>query len=78
VKVLAGDIVGEDAILASLEGLRADVAALGAQLDAGEEVARGLPHREPYLRLVDSLGRALLRVHAEWADEVESELGESS
>ncbi len=77
VRVLAGDIVGDAAIVASIRGLRDDVADLSARLDIAEEVARTLPHRERYLRLVHSLGRALLRVHEEWAEEVERELGTS-
>jgi DNA-binding PadR family transcriptional regulator len=75
VRVLAGDIVGDQAILAGLAGLRADLDDLNARLDVAEEVAKTLPHRERYLRLVHSLGRRLVRAHEEWADEVERELG---
>lgn len=75
VRVLAGDLVGDGAIVASLKGLRADIAELSARLDVAEEVARTLPHRERYLRLVHSLGRKLLRAHEGWADEIERELG---
>jgi DNA-binding PadR family transcriptional regulator len=74
VRVLAGDVVGDDAILASLAGLRADLGELSAGLDAAEQIAATLPHRERYLELVHRLGRELLRVHSEWADEVEREL----
>jgi DNA-binding PadR family transcriptional regulator len=74
VRVLAGDIIGDAAIIESLAGLRADLAELEVQLDAAEEFAESLPHRRKYLRLVHSLGRALLRVHSEWADEIEREL----
>jgi DNA-binding PadR family transcriptional regulator len=77
VRVLAGDIAGAAAILTSLEGLRDDLEALTAGLDAAEAVAVTIPHRARYLRLVHSLGRALVRVHEEWADEVEQELGET-
>jgi DNA-binding PadR family transcriptional regulator len=75
VKVLAGDIVGREAILAGLAGLRSDLDDLSARLDVGEGVAAALPHRADYLRLVHRLGRELIRVHAEWANEVERELG---
>ncbi len=78
VRVLSGDIAGDDAIVRSLEGLRADLADLGARLDEAERVAETLPQRALYLRLVHRLGRALLRVHEEWADEVERELGTSA
>lgn len=74
VRVLAGDIVGDEAIVESIRGLRAELAALAGSLDVAEEEARTLPHRERYLRLVHRLGRALLRVHEEWADEIEREL----
>lgn len=71
VRVLAGDIVGDPAILESIAGLRRDLADLSARLDVADAVQGTLPHREPYLRLVHSLGRALVRVHEEWADEIE-------
>ena len=73
-RVLAADLADDDTVAASLAGLRADIAELAAGLDAAEETAKTLPHRERYLRLVHSLGRKLLRVHEEWADEVEREL----
>ena len=66
---------GDDAILASLAGLRADLEELSGRLDAAEKAAESLPHRARYLRLVHSLGRRLLAAHEEWADEVERELG---
>ena len=75
VRVGAGDIVGDEAIIASLAGLRADIADLSARLDVAEQVALSLPRRTPYLRLVHELGRALVRVHEEWADAIERELG---
>jgi PadR family transcriptional regulator AphA len=78
VRVLAGDLVGDEAILASLAGLRADLADLSARLDAAEQAAGALPHRARYLRLVHGLGRLLLDAHAQWADEVERELGPGS
>jgi DNA-binding PadR family transcriptional regulator len=75
VRVLAGDLVGDDALVHSLDGLRADLADLAAGLDQAEGIMDALPHRERYLRLVHSLGRKLLRAHEEWADEVDRELG---
>jgi DNA-binding PadR family transcriptional regulator len=74
VRVLAGDLVGDDAIRASLAGLREELAELSAGLDAAEEAARSLPHRERYLLLVHSLGRRLVAAHEEWADEIERTL----
>jgi DNA-binding PadR family transcriptional regulator len=75
VRVLAGDEVEDHVIVESLAGLRADIAELSTRLDAAEANVSALPHRARYLRLTHSLGRALLRVHRDWADEVERELG---
>jgi DNA-binding PadR family transcriptional regulator len=78
VRVLAGDIVGDEAILESIAGLRRDLADLAGRLDVADAMQSTLPHREPYLRLVHGLGRALLRVHEEWADEIERGLRPSA
>ena len=77
VRVLAGDLVGDEAILASLAGLRGDLADLSLRLEEAERAAETLPHRARYLALVHSLGRKLLRAHEEWADEIELELKHS-
>jgi PadR family transcriptional regulator, regulatory protein AphA len=74
VRVLAGDLVDDAELLESLGGLRAEIGDLQTRLNTAEEMAATLPHRERYLRLVHSLGRALIRVHEEWLDEVEREL----
>ncbi len=76
VRMLAGDLAESDeALLASLQAMREDIADVTARLDVGEAVAATLPHRERYLRLVHQLGRGLLRAHEEWLDSVERELG---
>ena len=74
-RLLAADLVGDAAVLASLQGLRTEIAALTAQLDAADEVAGSLPHRERYLRLNHLLGRRIIQAHLEWLDEVERQLG---
>jgi PadR family transcriptional regulator, regulatory protein AphA len=74
VKVLSGDIAGDEAILRSLDGLREDLAEVRAGLQSAEEIAGTLPHRERYLKLVQRLGEEIVRVHEEWIDEVEREL----
>ena len=68
VRVLAGDLVGDEAILASLAGLRGDLADLSLRLEEAERAAETLPHRARYLALVHSLGRKLLRAHEEWVE----------
>lgn len=71
VRVLAADLGRDEDVLASLESLRADVAAKRALLAEAKDRAAGLPHRERYLRLVHRLGDLLLDAHEEWVAEVE-------
>lgn len=79
VRVLAGDIGGDDPALgASLAHMRDDIAAARANLDLAEEAVAALPHRERYLRLVHAYGRALLDMHERWLDEAERELGKGA
>jgi PadR family transcriptional regulator AphA len=76
VRMLGGDLAESDeALLTSLQAMRADIAEVAARLDVAEAVAGTLPHRERYLQLVHNLGRGLLRAHEEWLDSVERELG---
>lgn len=74
-RVLAADLVGEQAALESVRGLRDEIEELERRLDTAEEVAGGIPHRERYLRLNHRLARRLVRAHRDWLDEVERELG---
>jgi DNA-binding PadR family transcriptional regulator len=74
IRLLAGDLVENETIVQSLRGLVPEVEALLASLDASEEIARGLPHRTPYLLLSHRLARKLLVAHLEWVHEVEREL----
>ena len=73
-RLLAADLVGDAAVLASLQGLRAEIVELSAQIDAADAVADSLPHRERYLRLNHLLGRRIIQAHLEWLDEVERQL----
>jgi PadR family transcriptional regulator, regulatory protein AphA len=76
VRMLGADLAESDeAVLASLQAIRTDIADVAARLDVAEAVAASLPHRERYLRLVHQLGRGLLRAHEDWLDNVERELG---
>jgi len=74
VRVLAGDLADDDAVLGSLATLRAELAEQRARFDEAERIAASLPHRARYLRLVHRLGRLLLDAHEQWLDEVEAEL----
>jgi DNA-binding PadR family transcriptional regulator len=75
IRLLAADLVGDEAVLGSLRPLREEIAAHLARLDEGDRIAAGLPHRERYLRLNHALARRIVQAHAEWLDEVERELG---
>jgi DNA-binding PadR family transcriptional regulator len=74
VRVLAGDLGDDQALRASLEGMRGGIAAARANLKAGEAAAAQLPHRARYLRLVHAYGQALLDMHERWLEEAEREL----
>jgi DNA-binding PadR family transcriptional regulator len=76
-RLLGADIAGDEQLLASLGALRAQIAELFEQLDAGEEIARTIPHKERYLLLNHALARRIVQAHADWLDEVERELGDS-
>jgi DNA-binding PadR family transcriptional regulator len=76
VRVLAADLGQDDELLASLEGLREDVAAKRELLAAAKERAATLPHRERHLQLVHRLGDLLLDAHERWLDEVEQGLSQ--
>jgi DNA-binding PadR family transcriptional regulator len=75
IRLLAADLVGDDAVLGSLEPLRAEIDAHVARLDEADRLASELPHRERYLRLNHKLARQIVQAHADWLDEVERELG---
>ena len=74
VMLLAGDLVDDADLRASLASLRTDIADLSARLDIAEAAAEALPHRRRYLLAGHRLSRRLLEVHLEWLDEIEREL----
>ena len=75
VRLLAADLVGEEAVLDSLLALRQEIADISAQLDAGEAVAGAIPSRTPYLMLNHRLARRIVDAHSDWLDEIERQLG---
>jgi PadR family transcriptional regulator, regulatory protein AphA len=77
-RVLAADLSEPASVLASLGGLREELRDLSRLLEEGERIAGDLPHREPNLRLVHSLGRRLVSAHEEWLDEVEATLAQEA
>jgi PadR family transcriptional regulator AphA len=75
VRLLAADIVGEEAVLDSLRALREEIAEISARRDAAEAIAATIPAREKYLMLNHRLARRIVQAHTDWLDEVERELG---
>ena len=75
IRLLARDLVDDEAVLRSLEAVRAEAAAHLALIEVGEALARSLPHREQALTLNHRLARRLVQAHLDWLDEVEQELG---
>lgn len=75
-RVLAGDLVDDEALLQSVAAVREETRELRERIEEGLAVAVTLPHRERYLRLVHSLGRRLVDAHDAWLDEVQAELGQ--
>jgi DNA-binding PadR family transcriptional regulator len=76
VRVLAGDLADDEAVLASIRSLREELDELSRLLDEAASTAESIPHRRRNLALVHSLGRKLVALHEEWADEVEQALGQ--
>lgn len=74
VRVLAVDLVGRDAVLASLQPLHEELDAMEERLSQAEESAGSLPHRETALRLNLQLARRLVDAHREWLADVSREL----
>lgn len=74
-RLTAGDLLGDAAVLRSLAGMREQIAAIAEGIGASEQRLAELPHRERYLRLSYSLARRILAAHLEWLDEVERTLG---
>lgn len=74
IRLFAGDMIGDEEIVESLQGLRDEVARLEPALARLAEDAKRVPHRERYILLELRLARRLLDAHRDWVDEVEREL----
>jgi DNA-binding PadR family transcriptional regulator len=75
VRVMAGDMAGDDGLLASVRGMRPELERLRRLVDEMEAHAEQVPHRVRYLRLNYSLARRMIAAHEAWVDEVERALG---
>ncbi len=78
IRLLAGDMIDDDTIVASLTGLRAELDRLEASLVDSEAVATQIPERTRYLLLSHRLAHRLIDAHRAWIEEVERELGQAS
>jgi DNA-binding PadR family transcriptional regulator len=75
IRLLAGDMIDDATIVASLTAMRAELDELEELVAEAEAVMPTVPHRARYLRLSFSLARRLIKTHREWLDEIEAELG---
>jgi DNA-binding PadR family transcriptional regulator len=73
-RLLMCDLVGEAVTRESLATLRDDIEDIRWRLDAAEQSAHELPHREKYLLIANGFLRRLLELHLELVDQVEREL----
>lgn len=73
VRLVAGYLASDEALLQSLRALAEDLDRVEEGLDQAEKFAATLPDRKRYLQLVHSLGRHLVQAHRAWLNEVERE-----
>ncbi len=74
-KLVGADLAdGDEAILASLAGLRTEIDAGYADLAQMEARVEALPHRARYLRLLNELARRTYDMQRDWLAHVEREL----
>jgi DNA-binding PadR family transcriptional regulator len=74
VRLLAGDMLDDADIVASLTAMRPELERVEALLAESERRAADLRHRTRYLLLTQSLGRHLVGAYRDWIDEVERAL----
>jgi PadR family transcriptional regulator AphA len=74
VRVMAGDMISDEELLASLDGMLPKLDELERAVDEMDAQADAVPHRTRYLRLNHRLARALIDVHRRWVAEVREEL----
>ncbi len=74
IRLLIGDLVGEEVTRRSVATLRDEIVDLEARLNAAEASADTLPHRRKYLLLIFGFLRRLLDLHTDFVAQVEGEL----
>jgi len=75
VRLLGGDLGDEQAVLASLLAMRAELDTIEGLLAEGRATMPELPHRARALDLVNRLGEDTVELYRSWLDDVERELG---
>src|SRR5215471_7838373 len=73
-RLLIGDLVGEEVTRKSLATLRDDLDDLRSRLEESERRASELPHREKYLLLVVDFLRGFVELHEQLLADVERDL----
>jgi len=71
IRLLATDLVGEEAVREGFEGLRADLEDMRARARKTAERAKTLPHREKYLNLGLEFVDGLIQLYEELVEKVE-------
>jgi PadR family transcriptional regulator, regulatory protein AphA len=77
IRILATDLVGEEAVRAGFETLRDDLADMRARMAETAERAKALPHREKYLSLGLEFVDGLIGLYEELAEKVERDFSAS-
>ncbi len=73
-RLLAGDMLSDEQIVVSLEGMLPRLDELGLAVEEMEAQMEAVPHRARYLRLNHRLARELIDVHRRWIADVRREL----
>lgn len=73
-RLLAGDLLKDAEIVASITAMRAEIERIEAAIAEMEARAEALPHRHRYLLLQHRLGRMQAQTLRDWIDLVEAEL----
>jgi PadR family transcriptional regulator, regulatory protein AphA len=74
VRLLGAEYADREAVLRSLEGLRAPLEETSAALDRLAHVGRELPHRAQVIAVNHRFARRILDAHAAWLEEAEAAL----
>jgi PadR family transcriptional regulator, regulatory protein AphA len=77
IRILATDLVGEEAVREGFEGLRDDLEDMRARMRETAERAKALPHREQYLKIGLEFVEGLVGLYDELVDKVERDFERS-